>query len=178
MLDQATARRKLQEVRDIFTSSLGAYALLTEEPSKSQLSEFNIKFDDGGRLTVSRDAIPATPGISYNIGFNYGMDVDSAKAVVEHTFRYMVLQSFEITKKYAPLTSKDQPWYNFAFNYRNAISHDGHWKLTNKTMVPATWRRYTVDLHLDGQSIDDYFSWYHGMQLCGEMALFVEPPRR
>jgi hypothetical protein len=49
MLTKENALAKLKSARDSFWFSLGAYALLTEEPSRSEISVYDIKVYENGR---------------------------------------------------------------------------------------------------------------------------------
>ena len=176
MVDRTTATQRLSGTRDAFWFSLGAYALLTEEPSRSQLASFNIQISELNTITVSQGAMPSSRGTTYRIGFNAGLDHESAKRVVEHSFRQMLLQSFETTKEYARasgLSLFGEPWYEFARHYRNAVAHDGRWDIRNVTGLPLTWRNKTIVAALNGTRIDGYLNWFEGLQLCAQMINFV-----
>ena len=175
-MNRTTATQRLSSAGDAFWFSLGAYALLTEEPSRSQLASFNIQISDLNTITVSQGVVPSSRGTTYRIGFNAGLDHSSARQVVEHSFRQMLLQSFEITKEYAKaggLSLSTAPWYKFARHYRNAVAHNGKWDIRNAGGLPFTWRNKTVSADLNGAPIDGYLNWFEGMQLCAQMINFV-----
>jgi hypothetical protein len=182
MLDRPTATQRLNGTRDAFWFSLGAYALLTEEPSRSQLAAFSIQISELNTIYVSQGTASPSKGkgTTYTIGFNAGLDRRSAQSVVEHSFRQMLLQSFETTKEYAKesgLKLSGESWYEFARHYRNAVAHNGKWDIraVNGTVkgLPLTWKNKTVVASLHGTPIDGYLNWYEGLQLCAQMINFV-----
>ena len=177
MITRETASQKLINFRDAFWFSLGAYALLTQEPSRSQLSLFTIQVSELDTIAVGTGSLPLpSRGTSYTIGFNSALDTASARRVVEHTFRQMILQSFEVTKAYASSSDPGvitEPWFQFARQYRNAVAHSGRWDIRSRNGLPLVWRRKTVSFELHGSSIDGYLTWYEGLQLCAQMINFV-----
>jgi hypothetical protein len=176
MVDRAIATQRLTGTRDAFWFSLGAYALLTEEPSRSQLATYNIQVSDLSTISVSQGGTPSTSGTSYTIGFNAGLDHSSAQRVVEYSFRQMLLQSFETTKEYAKFNSlklSGEPWYEFARHYRNAIAHDGKWDIRSDKGLPLIWRNKKVEIGMHGTAIDGYLNWFEGLQICAQMINFV-----
>jgi hypothetical protein len=176
MLDRPTALSKLKAARDVFWFSLGAYALLTEEPSRSELPNFRICVTERNRISVSRELDPAISETSYTIGFNAGLDRVSALTVVDFSFRQMLIESFQVSSEYAKSNSlgiKHQPWYEFARHYRNAVAHNGKWHFDGRRGLPTTWRNRTVEVSMQGQSISGFLSWFEGLQLGAQMNLFV-----
>lgn len=176
MLDRQTATQKLHAARDTFWFGAGAYALLTEEPSRSQLAALTIQISELSTIVVSQGPRPESLGTTYTVGFNAGLDTASAHRVVEYSFRQMLLQSFETTKEYVQtngLEVSGEPWYEFARHYRNAIAHDGKWDIRGGTNMPLTWKNKVVTTSLHGASIDGYINWYEGLQLCAQMINFV-----
>lgn len=176
MLDRPTALSKLKAARDVFWFSLGAYALLTEEPSRSELPNFRICVTERNRISVSRELDPAISETSYTIGFNAGLDRVSALTVVDFSFRQMLIESFQVSCEYAKSNSlgiKHQPWYEFARHYRNAVAHNGKWHFDGRRGLPTTWRNRTVEVSMQGQSISGFLSWFEGLQLGAQMNLFV-----
>lgn len=172
MLDRNTATQRLHGARDAFWFSSGAYALLTVEPSRSQLATFEIKVSESGALSVTKGTEPSKRETGYLIGFNAGLDQASARQVVEHSFRQMVLQSFEPTKDYAAsngLSLVGEPWYEFARHYRNAVAHNGAWDIRSSRGLPLTWKNKTLVASMHGTPIDGYLNWYAGLQLCAQL---------
>ena len=176
MLDRNTAVQRLEAAREGFWFSSGAYGLLTVEPSRSQLATLQIQILEVGTVSVTEAGSQPTRGTGYQIGFNAGLSESSARQVVEYSFRQMILQSFEITKEYVSsngLSVAGEHWYEFARHYRNAVAHDGHWEIRGDSGLPLTWKNKTLDVGMNGSSVDGYLSWYEGLQLCAQLINFV-----
>ena len=165
---------KLKSTRDSFWFSLGAYALLTKEPAASLVAGYDISVTNCDLLVRPRGAQDTLlRGISYRIEFNSSIPNESALAVVQSTFYAMLSHSYEACKSADPVGMKDQDWYHFARNLRNAISHNGRWHFQNSAGLPATWRRMTVDQSMHGSEIGGFIGWFDGLQLGATMQLFV-----
>ncbi|MEZ8187543.1 hypothetical protein ACED29_17180 [Shewanella sp. 5S214] len=176
MIDRDTAAQRLNAARESFWFSSGAYGLLMTEPSRSQLATIQINVLDDGTLSVTDVNYQLAQGTCYHIGFNSSLSEQSARQVVEYTFRQMVLQSFEVTKEYVTsnnLSVANEPWYQFARHYRNAIAHNGHWNMRGNSGLPLTWRNRTLDISMNGAPIDGFLSWFEGLQLCAQLLNFV-----
>lgn len=168
------ALKKIKSARDSFWFSLGAYALLTKEPAKSQVAGYRISVTNDELLAELRDSpAPRKSGTSYRIEFNSSIAQESALSVVRSTFYAMLSDSYEATKGADPARLKDQDWYHFARHLRNAISHNGRWHFQNALGLPANWCHLTIEPSMQDQSIDGFIGWYDGLQLGAVMQLYV-----
>ena len=173
MTTKEAALSKLKRTRDSFWFSLGAYALLTKEPAKSQVAGYSIVVTNNDLTVEPKGATTQHGGISYRIEFNSSITQDSALSVVQQTFYSMLTDSYEATKSAAPELHKTQDWYHFARHLRNAISHNGRWHFQNSVGLPTQWRHLAIDSSMHGQPVEGFIGWYDGLQLGAVMQLFV-----
>lgn len=176
MLTKDSALLRLKSARDAFWFSLGAYALLTNEPSRSELSKFAIQLDEFNNIAANRGEPSPNRGNSYTIGFNAALDAASAKRIVEYSFRQMIIESFETAKEFEAkntLSLSSEPWYEFARHYRNGLAHNGRWSFRSAKGLPLTWRNRTIDANLQGMSLDGFLTWFEGLQLCAQMNISI-----
>lgn len=181
MTTRTEALSRLKRARDAFWFSLGGYALLTQEPARSIVSDYEIDVrNDGIDVRSKRAPHEGRRGTRYTIAFSAALDPSAVKDVIERTMRFMLVESFGVTLKYAEenrftddLRSRD--WYHFARHLRNAYAHGGRWNLLNKKNLPATWRRLTIDPSLHDQVVaDGFIGWFDALQLGASMTLFVD----
>lgn len=163
---------KLNALRQSFCFSLGAYALLTQEPARSQVSGYDVCVTNNTLAVVSTGAShTADSNMSYRIAFNSSLPEDAALSVVRSSFYAMLSGSFEAVKGWHQV--KQQDWYQFARHLRNAISHDGRFHFTNGSGLPVTWRNLLIEQTMQGAPIENFLGWFDGLQLNSVMNLFV-----
>ncbi len=172
-------QKKIDYVRNAFWFSLGAYALATQSPTKDYLEQFRVNLS-GDNIHVLKESEQANDHwLSYEVAFNHSLDDGSAKLFVNQTFQYMILETFEAAKKYAEINAllkdfQNQDFYSFSRHLRNAIGHNGVWTINlNVKDLPATFRNKTIDLSLNGSSIDGFVDWVYGLQLCAAISVWV-----
>lgn len=168
----------LERTREVFWFTLGAYALLTEEPSRSQLAGYDVAIANNHLKVVSSSDTSPPEQTGYKIGFRGALDSGAAKEVVERAFRQMILTTYATTTEFAKhkilqdvLAKED--WYSFARHYRNAIAHNGRWNITSTKGLPTTWRNITIEASFHSKPIDGFLGWFDGLQLCAVMINFV-----
>lgn len=167
--------------RDGFWFSLGAYALLTKEPVKSELIRYDIKIYEDGDLAVSEDDVNQRRGTNYTIGFNSGLSDNAARSVVDNSFKQMIIDSNHVVRAYAKANNLDVselPAIQFIRHYRNAIGHNGRWRIDSPKGFPLTWRNRTITFDMNGQSIDGFLTWFEGLQLCAGLNILVSEHAR
>ena len=85
----------------------------------------------------------------------------------------------KLQKKYAEINAllkdfQNQDFYSFSRHLRNAIGHNGVWTINlNVKDLPTTFRNKTIDLSLNGSSIDGFVDWVYGLQLCAAISVWV-----
>jgi hypothetical protein len=178
MREMTPTVRSLYRTRDVFWFTLGAYALLTEEPSRSQLAGYDVSIANNHLQVVSSSDTSPPGQTGYKIGFRGAIDSGAAKEVVERAFRQMILTSYATTTEFVKhrhlqdaLSRED--WYPFARHYRNAIAHNGRWNIAAPKGLPTTWRNLTIEASFHNRSIDGFLGWFDGLQLCAVMIIFV-----
>ena len=173
---------KMSYVRSAFVFSLGAYALATKSPTKEYLSQYKVKLSDDKILVLNEaDLLEQSEQswLSYEIAFNGALDDGSARLFINQNFLYMILETFEAAKKYAESENlwgdfKNQDFYSFSRHLRNAIGHNGVWTINSSVKdLPTTFRNKTIDLSLNGKSIDGFIDWVYGLQLCAAISVWV-----
>jgi hypothetical protein len=155
-----------------FCFSLGAYALLTQEPARSQVSSYDICVTNNNLSVVGTGTShTADSNMSYRIAFNSSLPVNAALTVVRNSFYAMLAGSFEAVKSSHQV--QQQEWFHFARHLRNAISHNGRFHFTNDSGLPAKWRNLLIEQSMQGVSIENFLGWFDGLQLNAVMNLFV-----
>lgn len=168
--------RQLKAARDGFWFSLGAYALLTKEPARSELSRYDIKVYEDGDIVVSEDNVNERRGTNYTIGFNSALSDGAARDVVNNSFKQMIIDSNHAIRAYAEFNSvnvTESSAIRFIRHYRNAIAHNGLWDLRSPKGLPITWRNKTLTIDMNNQPIDGFLTWFEGLQLCAQLNVFV-----
>lgn len=159
--NKINTEKKLKSARDTFFFSLGAYALLTQEPSRSELPKYKIKVNDQGFVDITiKDQEHFSLGTTYKFGFNEGLDTKSAGRVVEYSFRQMILESYEAVDDFAKANGKNleqEIWYWFSRHYRNGVGHNGRWDIRHPQHMPVEWRNKKIEAHMHNQPIDGFF---------------------
>lgn len=180
MTDRNSALSSLKKARDAFWFSLGGYALLTQEPARSIVSSYEIDvLNDNINVRAKGVKDEDRRGTRYTIGFGAALDISSVKGVLERTMRFMLVESFEVTLKYAKHNHlmddlRSREWYEFSRHLRNAYAHGGRWDLLKRQRLPATWRRLTIDVSMHDQPVvDGFIGWFDALQLGSSMSLFV-----
>jgi hypothetical protein len=176
--DATATLQALQRTREAFWFTLGAYALLTADATRTQLSNYEISISNE-QLSVAQRGEGKRHGDSgYTVAFGAALASGAAKSIVEQAFRQMILTTYELTIGFAKrhklqsLITSEQ-WYGVARHYRNALAHSGRWHFTDNRGLPALWRSKVVDQTLRGQPVDGYLGWYDGLQMCAEMINFI-----
>ncbi|WP_143507352.1 hypothetical protein [Pseudomonas sediminis] len=167
---------QLKAARDGFWFSLGAYALLTKEPAKSELSRYNINIYEDGEIVVSEDKLNERRGTNYTIGFNGALSNSAARGVVDNSFKQMIIDSNHAIRAYAKFNKIDiseSSSIQFIRHYRNAIAHNGLWDLRSPKGLPLTWRNRTLTIEMNNQPIEGFLTWFEGLQLCAQLNIFV-----
>lgn len=169
------ALSRLEDYRSSFMFSLGAYALMTEEPTCSLISNYSIKANNSGLLVESKDIeYSPTRETGYAVEFGERIPRSAALSVVRTSFYSMLADSYETCVSTFPQDVKNQDWYEFARHLRNAVSHDGRWNFKNKNIQPVKWRSLIIDHSMHGHTIDGFIGWFDGLQLGAVMHLFVQ----
>ena len=175
MTTKQAALQKLKAARDSFWFSLGAYALLTKEPARTEVANFSISVTNQELLVEPKTAVvPQRIGTSYRIEFNSSIPDESALSVVQRTFYAMITDSYDAAKSASELQLKAQDWYHLARHLRNAIAHNGRWHFQNLSGLPCKWRHLVIDSSMQDQPIQGFIGWYDGLQLGAVMQLFVD----
>ena len=174
MTSRQAALEKLKRARDSFWFSLGAYALLTKEPARSEIINYRVSINNQELLVESKDSsLVQSVGTSYRIEFNSSISEESALAVVQRTFYAMLSDSYDAAKTASETQLKSQDWYHLARHLRNAIAHNGRWHFLNSAGLPCIWRHLSIESSMQGQPIDGFIGWYDGLQLGAVMQSFV-----
>ena len=175
-------RMTLMRIRDIFDLSVGAYALLTEEPARSELSQYTIRYNEVGEFQATKsEPRPVGGASSYQISFR---DTDyrvAAKALVERTQRQAIIESLALVRDFSKGTAiwdklNSEPWFNFALLYRNAVAHNGRWLLVEQkdlNRLPVTWCSFTIDRSLNEKNIDGCINLWEARQLLARMETYL-----
>jgi hypothetical protein len=175
-LTKDDAIAKLKAARDGFWFSLGAYALLTNEPAKSELSRYDIKVYEDGNVMVSEGDTDRRRGTNYTIGFNGALSESAARGVVDNSFRQMIIDSNHVIQAYVKSKNLDvsqMPAVQFIRHYRNAIAHNGRWNILSPKGLPLTWRNRTLTIDINEQPIYGFLTWFEGLQLCAQLNIFI-----
>jgi hypothetical protein len=163
---------KLNTLRQSFCFSLGAYALLTQEPARSQVSRYDVCVTNNTLAVVGTGASQtADSNMSYRIVFNSSLPTDAALTVVRSSFYAMLSGSFEAMKGWDQVEQQD--WFHFARHLRNAISHNGRFHFTNEWGLPAKWRNLLIEQSMQGAPVENFLGWFDGLQLNAVMNIFV-----
>lgn len=171
MISKDECLEKLTYLRETFFFSLGAYGLATKQPSSELIANYKIELLADQIYVLGEGEESPDYWLKYTIGFSDSLSSGSARRFVRQTFLMMLLESFEVTKKYALANGlldsfKVQEWYPFSRHLRNAIGHNGIWSIgKNPPDLPTTFRNKTIDVSLDGQSLGDFIDWVFGLQL-------------
>lgn len=180
---EATAR--LSSVFSLFNVATGAFGLLTQEPARSELSKFVIRYDDRGEFQVTKDAPrPAHWVLSSEVKF---YDVDyrhHALALLERFKRQAIIESFDVVRQFANYTPAweelaQEPWFHFTLFYRHAVAHDGRWRFnaSDKKKLPASFMNLKIDESMEGRSIEGFLDLFRASNLLKTMHLFVDGHR-
>lgn len=163
----------LNTLRQSFCFSLGAYALLTQEPASSQLAAYEVAVTNN-TLTVLGKGSAHTPdsNMSYRIAFNSSLPASAALAVVRSSFNAMLSGSFEAVKHWPH--AREQEWFHFSRHIRNAAAHNGRFRFDNSSGLPASWRNMTIEESMEDASLEEFLGWFNGLQLNAVMNLFVD----
>jgi len=169
----------LHKARNAFHFVLGGYALMTTEPSASELAKYAVSIGNGHLVVSGKGEGPPLGGTGYRIEFRAALQQGEATDVVERAFRYMLQTTYDIVAERIGARSIQaartrHAWLRFAWRYRSAIAHGSTWKLDNAAGLPVTWRHLTIDASMNGQPVDGFMGWYDGLQLCAETINFVE----
>lgn len=162
---------KLSYLKQSFSFSLGAYALATKEPTARVIASHKIELAGDQICILEKNEKGPQHWLKYSIEFSQSLTDGAAKTFVRQTFLMMLLESFEVSKKYAQNNDllsnfKSQDWYPFVRHLRNAIGHNGVWSIGKKVNdLPTTFRNKTIDSNLDGQQLGDFIDWVFGLQL-------------
>lgn len=180
-MNQTGVRLSLMKLREIFDLSVGAYALLTEEPARSELSKYTVRYNDLGDFQATKTVpVPEGWALSCQIQFH---DVDyrhAAQALVERSKRQAVIESFALIRGHSKDTPaweemSREPWFYFTMFYRNAVAHNGRWQfsLKDREQLPITFMNVRIDESMEGESIDGFLNLWKARQLLAKMELFV-----
>ncbi|SEJ05422.1 hypothetical protein [Frateuria terrea] len=180
-MNQTEVRLRLMKLREIFDLSVGAYALLTEEPARSELSKYTVRYNDLGAFQATKsDPTPEGWRLTYQIQFRDADYRQAAQALVERSKRQAIIESFALIREY----SKDTPawaemsqeaWFYFTMFYRNAVAHNGRWQFSAKdrAKLPITFMNIRIEESMDGESIDGFLNLWKARQLLAKMERFV-----
>ncbi|MGH9439381.1 MAG: hypothetical protein ACRD22_16195 [Terriglobia bacterium] len=173
MDDREHVLSKINSLRQSFCFSLGAYALLTQEPAMSQVANYNVCVTNKS-LTVFQEGHQHKPdsNLSYRIAFNASLPSDAALEVVRTSFYAMLAGSFEAVKHWERV--RLQSWYHFARHVRNAASHNGLFHFSDSSGLPVTWRNLTIAASMQDMALSEFLGWFDGLQLNASMNLFID----
>lgn len=179
-MNETEVRLRLLKLREIFDVSVGAYALLTEEPARSELSRYTIRYNDAGDFQATQ-AKPKPPEwrLCLEVRFHDADYHEAAQALVERAQRQTIIESFDLIRSYAKGTPawselNQEPLFQFTLLYRNAVAHNGRWDLSkHREELPITFMGLTIDASMDGEPIDGFLSLWKSRQLLAKMELFV-----
>lgn len=180
-MNQTEARLALMKLREIFDLSVGTYALLTEEPARSELSKYTVRYNDLGAFQATKtEPVPEGWRLSFQIRFH---DVDyrhAAQALVERLKRQVIIESFDLIRGHSRGTPaweemSREPWFNFTMFYRNAVAHNGRWQFSPKEKedLPVTFMNIRIDESMENKSINVFLNLWEARQLLAKMELFV-----
>lgn len=179
MTTKSECEQKIKYVRDAFWFSLGAYGLATKKPTSDFIMRHRVRVSEGSIYVLAEGEKAPKGWLSYEIGFSGAIGGGAAETFVRQTFLYMILETFESSKKYAISSNnlhsfKQQEWYAFARHLRNAIGHNGVWEIRgNPADLPTTFRNKTVDISLNGSDLGNFIDWVYGLQLCASISGWV-----
>jgi hypothetical protein len=179
-MNETEVRLRLLKLREIFDVSVGAYALLTEEPARSELSKYTVRYNDAGNFQATKTE-PRPPGwaLTFEVRFRDTDYREAAQALVERAQRQTIIESLDLVRGYAKGTTAwdelDQELlFQFALLYRNAVAHNGQWDLSkHREKLPLTFMNLTIDASMEGRSINGFLNLWKARQLLAKMELFV-----
>ena len=95
--------------------------------------------------------------------------------------KLLVTESFEAVKDFCIKNNKSEnlkaePWYEFARMIRKTLSHTVCFQFNkhDRKMLPVSWRGRTIDLSMDGKSLDlNFFGYAEGVQLIFDIEDFI-----
>lgn len=177
---------RLRELRSIFDLSVGAYALLTEEPARSELAKYTIRYNDQGAFQATKsDTAPEGWRLTQEIRFRDGDYRPAAEALVERTKRQVIIESFDLIRSHAKGTPAwdelgCEPWFDFVCLYRNAVAHNGRWEFKDdkvRSKLPITFMNLRIDETMEGLTINGFLTHWKARQLLGKLDLFLHGNR-
>lgn len=179
------AVRLLTRIRQVFDVSVGAYALMTTEPARSELSKYTIRYDENGRFEASASPLSSDGwGMSCSIQFQDADYQPAASDLVERATRHAIVESMDVLQRFTRNTPaweelEREPWFYFARLYRHAAAHDGSWQFTSvlRAQLPAQFMNRAVDEGMEGQSIEGFLDLFRARQLLATMQLFAQGHR-
>lgn len=173
------AMERLLIARDAFHYSAAGYALLTSPETGPEIARHRIHITESGFTITQDDASPGPAGNGYRIRFNAAVQAGLARSTMDAAYARMLSESVAATGDYATAKNeftqlRDQDWFAFAMHLRNAFSHNNIWNFGKRSKLPVRWRNFTIDAAMAGLPLNDFLPWYHGLQLCAQMILYVE----
>jgi len=180
-MNETEVRLRLMKLREIFDLSVGAYALLTEEPARSELSKYTVRYNDLGAFQATKtDPMPVGWALTCQIQFRDTDYSQAAQALVERSKRQAIIESFALIREHSRNTPawtemSQEPWFHFTMFYRNAVAHNGRWQFSarDKARLPITFMNIRLDESMDGESIDGILNLWKARQLLAKMERFV-----
>lgn len=173
------AMERLPTARDAFHYSAAGYALLTAPETGPDIARHRIHITESGFTITQGDAPPGPTRNGYRITFSAAVHAGLARSTMDAAYARMFSESVAATADYAAAKNefnnlRDQDWFAFAMHLRNAFSHNNAWNFGSKSKLPVRWRSFTIDAAMAGLPLNDFLPWYHGLQLCAQMILYVE----
>ncbi len=173
------AMERLLIARDAFHYSAAGYALLTSPETGPEIARHCIHITESGFTITQGDTSPEPEGNGYRVTFNAAVHAGLARSTMDAAYARMLSESVAATGGYATAKQefkklRDQDWFAFAMHLRNAFSHNNAWNFGNKSKLPVQWRSFTIDAAMAGLPLNDFLPWYHWLQLCAQMILYVE----
>jgi len=180
-ISEEEALDRLRAIREIFDLGVGAFALLTEEPARSELSKYVVRYSDMGAFQVTEnDPVQEGWQSSLEIRFHNTDYRRAAAELLERSKRQAIIESFDVVRQFADETPNWdvlalEPWFYFTMFYRNAVAHNGRWKFDKKdrARLPMRFMNIPLDESMEDQSIDGFLNLWQARQLLAKMELFV-----
>lgn len=175
------AMERLLTARDAFHYSAAGYALLTSPDTGPKISQYRIHITESGFSISPNDAQVEFRGNGYQVSFGAAVKAGLARSTIDAAYARMISESVGATADYAAEKAefenlRDQDWFAFAIQLRNAFSHNNSWNFDKRTKnrLPIQWRRFSIEAKMHGLPLNDFLPWYQGLQLCAQMILYVE----
>lgn len=180
-ISEEEALGRLRAIREIFDLSVGAFALLTEEPARSELSKYVVRYNDMGVFQATKtDPAPEGWQVSLEIRFLNTDYRRAAAALLERSKRQAIIESFDVVRQFVDETPNWdvitlEPWFYFTMFYRNAVAHNGRWMFgkKDKARLPIRFMNIPLDESMEDQNIDGFLNLWQARQLLAKMELFV-----